>query len=89
MGSIFPFLQSPGTSPDYHDFSNIMGSVLATTSGSSLRTLGCISSGPIDFCMFRFLRWSQTWPSLKVGEALPPGPHLAVQQLGRGVLLRR
>ncbi|KAK4832883.1 hypothetical protein QYF61_026433 [Mycteria americana] len=39
---------SPGTSPDCNDFSNIMESGLATTSASSLRTLGCISSGPID-----------------------------------------
>jgi len=40
---MFPFFQSLGTSPDYHDFSNIMESGLATTSASSLMTLGCIT----------------------------------------------
>ncbi|XP_053908173.1 olfactory receptor 14A16-like [Cuculus canorus] len=44
----FPFFQSPGTSPDCHGFSAIMESGLATTSANSLRTLGCISSRPID-----------------------------------------
>jgi len=37
---------SPGTSSDYHDFSNVIKRGLATTSGHSLRTLGCISFGP-------------------------------------------
>lgn len=32
---------------------------------NSLRTLGCILSGPIDLWMLRFLRWSQTWFSLR------------------------
>jgi len=40
-----------------HDFSNIE-SGLVTTSANSLRTLGCISLGPIDLWMFRFLMWS-------------------------------
>ncbi|KAK4807089.1 hypothetical protein QYF61_018430 [Mycteria americana] len=53
-------LQSLGTSPDYHEFSNMMESGLATTSSSSLRTLGRISLGPMDFCMFRFLMCSRT-----------------------------
>jgi len=29
MGAMFPFLQSPGTSPDCHDLSDIMESGLA------------------------------------------------------------
>jgi len=41
------------------------------TSVNSLRTLGCNSSGHIDLCTFRFLRWSQTWSSLTVGGAFP------------------
>ena len=35
MGVMFPFLQSPGTLPDTHDFSNTVESGLATTSASS------------------------------------------------------
>ena len=49
-----------------------MKSGLVTPSPNSLRTLGCISSGPIDLCVFRFRRWSQTWPSLTVGGTLLP-----------------
>jgi len=59
MGTIFPFFQSPGTSPDCHDFSDTMESSLAIASANSLRTLGCLSSGPIDLHMCRFLRWSR------------------------------
>jgi len=58
MGKMFPIFQSTGTLPDYHDLSNIMESGLATTSANSLRTLGCISSGPTDLSTFRFSRWS-------------------------------
>ena len=61
---MFPFFRSPGTSSDLHDFPDIMESGLATTSASSLRTLGCIPSGPRDLWMFRFLRWSWTRSSL-------------------------
>jgi len=61
MGAMFPFLQSPGTALDYHGLSNIMVSVFAMTSANSLRTLGCILSGPLALCTFRVLRWSQTW----------------------------
>jgi len=71
MGTMFPFFQSPGTSPDCHNLSNIVESDMAMTSGNSLRTLGSILSGPIDLCMFRFLRWSQIWSSLTVGGTLP------------------
>ena len=41
------FFQSPGTSPECHNFSN--------TSANSLRMLECITSGLIDLWMFRFL----------------------------------
>lgn len=51
---MFPFFQSPGASSDCHDFSNVE-SGSATASASSLRTLGCIFSGPIYSCIFRFL----------------------------------
>ena len=72
MGTIFPFFQSLGTLPGCRDLSNAMESGLATPSASSLRTVGCISSGPTDLCMFRFLTWPQTSSSLTVGVALPP-----------------
>lgn len=60
-GHNIPFFQSMETWLDYHNFSNIMNSGLATILANSLRTLGCISLGPIDLCLFRFLRWFQTW----------------------------
>jgi len=60
MDAMFPFFQSPGTSSDCYDFSNIVKSGLASTSANSLRTLGCISSGPIGLGMFCFLKWSRT-----------------------------
>ena len=59
MGVIFPLFQSVGTSPDCHDLWNMMDSGLATSSTSSLRIHGWISSGPIDLCTFMFLKWSQ------------------------------
>ncbi|KAF4794471.1 hypothetical protein TURU_101855 [Turdus rufiventris] len=49
---------SVATSSDCHNFSNMMDSGLATSSTSSLRTHGFISSGPMDLCSFRFLKWS-------------------------------
>jgi len=60
MGVTFSFFQSPGTSPDSYDFSNMMESSLATTSASSFRTLGCMLSDSIDFYAFSLKRWSQT-----------------------------
>ena len=69
---MFPFFQSLWTSSDCHEFSNIMESGLATTLANSLRTLRRISSGPMDLCMFRFLRWSRTWSSLPVGGTYLP-----------------
>ena len=74
--------QSLGTFPDCCDFSIMMEGGLATTSANSLRTLGCILSGPMDFCMFRFLRWSRTRFSLTMGRALPlwsPSYHPSTQ----------
>jgi len=41
-----------------------MESILATTSASSFRTLGCMSSSPIDLYTFRLMRWSQTCSTL-------------------------
>ncbi|KAK4810922.1 hypothetical protein QYF61_013330 [Mycteria americana] len=55
-------VQSPGTSPNCHDFSNIMESGLATTSANSLRTLGCMSSGPIDLCPSTREVWEERVP---------------------------
>ena len=83
MAAVLPFFQSPGTSPECRDFSNIMEGGLETTSATSLRTLGCISSGPMDWCMFRFLRWSRTWSSLTVGGLCSPCPCLAVHPVER------
>ena len=61
---MFPFFQSTGTSLECHDFSDMMDSGLATS--STLRTHGCTSSGPMDLCTFRYLRWSWTWCSSTV-----------------------
>jgi len=82
---MFPFFQSLGTSPDCHDLWNIMESGLAMTSANSLRTLGCISSGPTDLRMCSGclgdperglpLQWEGLYPSR---------PHLAVYLRGRG-----
>ncbi|KAK4816375.1 hypothetical protein QYF61_016279 [Mycteria americana] len=58
-----PYLSnSPRTSPDCHDFSNIMESDLATTPANSLRALGCISSGPIDICPSTGEVWEERLP---------------------------
>ncbi|XP_053932032.1 ras-related protein Rab-33A isoform X2 [Cuculus canorus] len=74
-------IKSVGTSPDCHDFSKMMDSGLATSSTSSLRTCGCISSGPVALCPARFLRCSCTWSSPTAGHSsisqslpFPPGP---------------
>ena len=57
---MFPFFQSLGTLPDSYDFSNMMESGSAPTSTFSFRTLGWISSGPMDLSTFSFMRRSQT-----------------------------
>lgn len=58
---IFPLPQSMATSLDYHDFSNMMDSALATLSTRCLRICPWISLGLIHLCPFRYLRWSWTW----------------------------
>ena len=83
---MFTCFQSPGTLPDCPNLSNTMESGLAMTSGNSHRTLECISSGPIDLCTLRYLRWSRTGSSLTVlqWEGLHlPGHHLTVLRLRR------
>lgn len=57
---VFSFFESLEVSPDCDYFSNMMEKGLTTTSAKSLRILGCISSGPMDLYVVRFLRWSQT-----------------------------
>ena len=52
MGLMFPFFQSSGTSPDSHDFSNMMEGGLETIQASSLRTLQCTLCSPIDLYVF-------------------------------------
>lgn len=65
------------TSPGHCDFSNTIECDLVTTSASSLRTLGCVSSGPIDLCLCSLIRSSQICSLLTVGGNLlsqcPPG----------------
>lgn len=46
MGFMFPLFQAVGTSLDCHNFLDMMGSGLATSSTSSLRSHGCTSSAP-------------------------------------------
>jgi len=64
------FFQSPWTSSDCHDFSNVIKNGLETKSANSLRILGCISLEPIHLWMFRFIRWSWTWYLLTAGATL-------------------
>lgn len=79
---MFRLFQSPATSPDFHDFSNMMESDLSTTTASSLRMLGCISLGPIGLYWFTFFRWSHTCSLLTVGGNF--APPLLPQPLPRG-----
>lgn len=53
--SVFPFSRYLGLSLNAMTLLN-RESGLATASVNSLRTLGCISSCPIGFCLFWFLR---------------------------------
>lgn len=57
-----------GTLLGSHDFSNMLDSVLAT-SASSFRAYGCMSSGPMDLCIFRVLRCSWAWSSPAVSSS--------------------
>lgn len=45
-----------------------------STSAYSFRTLGCISLVPMDWCMFKYLRWSWTWAFLTVNCSLQSQP---------------
>lgn len=63
MSVMFLFFQSLWTISEYHDFSGMMESGLATISASYFRTLGCISLSLMELCMFMFLEWSQIWCS--------------------------
>lgn len=74
MGVMFPFFQSLGTFPDSQDFSNMMESILATMSISSLRTLGCMSSSPMGLYTFSIMRQTQSCSALTMREILPPSP---------------
>lgn len=76
----FPLFQSPGTLPDRCDFSKMMENSLPTTSPSSLRILECIPSGPIDLCLFSFIRWSWMWLCLHWEGLHSPSSHLEVQE---------
>ncbi|XP_032303953.1 uncharacterized protein LOC107321458 isoform X1 [Coturnix japonica] len=60
MGVMFLFFQSPRTSPDSCNLSNMMESSLATTSVISLRSLGCMSCGIKNMYTFSLMRWSWT-----------------------------
>ena len=71
---MFQFFQSRGTSPENHDFSNMMESGLASTSAISFRTQGWISPGPMDLHTFNFIRRSQTCSTLTVGQKPLPTP---------------
>lgn len=64
-----------------HNFSNIMGSVLAITSANSLRTPGHNCSFPMGLCRFRFLRWSQTPTPPKGKDWVCPVPALRLNNL--------
>lgn len=57
---------------------------IATISANSLKTLGWIPLGAMDFCLFTFPRMSWAWYFLTVGEGLcPPGLCLEFHRLKR------
>lgn len=68
MRFMFLLFQLVWTSPDHHDLKNY-GSGLAISSTSSLRSCGCISSGPLDLCTFSILNWSQIWSFPRVDDS--------------------
>lgn len=47
--TVISSFQSPGTLPCHHNFSGMMDRGFAKTSVTSLRNLGCVSTGPTDF----------------------------------------
>lgn len=75
-GFVFPF-QFGRNFTGLLQFWNTMASGLAISSANSLRTCGCTAWGPVDLCIFGFLRWSWTWSS-SVGSSSfsqsPPSP---------------
>lgn len=68
---VVTFLQSSGTSPIFHDLSQVIDSSLAITSAHSLCTCWCTLSRPINFCMLFAL----------IGSSLPTGKSLVPQTL--------
>lgn len=62
---------------DHYDFSNMIEYSLVTASARSFRTLGCVSSGPINLCLFCLISLSQICSLLTVGgnflSQCPPG----------------
>ena len=67
MWVMFPLFQLLGTSPDSHNFSNMIESCLATITAISLRSLGHMSSNLIDLYTFSLMRWSQTSSAITMG----------------------
>ncbi|KAK4806804.1 hypothetical protein QYF61_005600 [Mycteria americana] len=63
-------------------FQNMMESDLATTSANSLRTLGCILSGPMDLCIFRFLSFTRRSLLSQAGllPSLPDFLHMGIER---------
>lgn len=58
---------------------------IAAIPANALKALGWIPLGAMDFCMFRFLRWSWTWSFLTVREGLHcPSVCLNFTNLGDG-----
>lgn len=70
---MFLFFQSLRTSIDSHNF---LESGSTTTSASSFKTLGCMTSGPTDLYIISLIRCPWTWYLLTVGGILlPQSPH--------------
>lgn len=69
MSVVFPLSNLLGTSPDCCNLSNVMNNVLATSSASSFRDLGCVLLDLVELCTSMFLRWSWTWSPPVVGYA--------------------
>lgn len=92
MGVIFPFSQSLGIFHDCHDFSDMMENGLANTSANIRKTLGYLSWGSMDLCMFMLLRWSWTrsYPTMG-GDFILPVPALksgGLRNAGRMITIK-
>ena len=68
-GVMFAFFQSSKISLDHHDLSKTMKNDLPVTPTSSLSTLGCIPSGPMDLCTSSLFKCSLTWSSSTEGKS--------------------